>query len=78
VAVGNLKRKVSGIYFFTYLTDVKNKNQTLVADTILQDIIRINGRKIPGFLREFATHIPDLRKKDLTKQNKRQVLRELS
>ena len=60
---------------FNYLTEYKNHDKTLVADTILQDIIRIEGRKVPGFLREYATKIPNLKKLYLDKAHKRQMLR---
>jgi len=60
---------------FTYLTEHKDHDKKLVADTILSDIIRIEGRKVPGFLREYATHIPNLKKLYLDKAHKRQMLR---
>jgi radical SAM superfamily enzyme YgiQ (UPF0313 family) len=60
---------------FNYLTKYKKYDKTLVADTILEDIIKVEGRKVPGFLREFATHIPNLKKLYLNKANKRQILR---
>ncbi|MCH9813252.1 MAG: B12-binding domain-containing radical SAM protein [Epsilonproteobacteria bacterium] len=62
-------------YIFDFLTTVKGYDHTEIADAILQDIIRVNGRKIPGFLRTHLSHIPDLRKTDLTQHNKRQLLR---
>lgn len=60
---------------FNYLTEYKSYDKELIADSILSDIMRINGRKIPQFLRDHLSHIPDLRKGNLTKHNKRQVLR---
>jgi radical SAM superfamily enzyme YgiQ (UPF0313 family) len=61
---------------FNYLTEYKKFDKTLVADTILEDIIKVEGRKVPGFLREYATHIPNLKKLYLNKANKRQILRD--
>ena len=61
---------------FRYLVEELDFDKQEVADSILNDILRINGRSIPKFLKDNATHIPDMRKKDLTKHNKRQVLRE--
>ncbi len=60
---------------FNYLTEYKNYDKTLVADTVLKDIIRVEGRKVPGFLREYATKIPNLKKLYLDKAHKRQMLR---
>ena len=60
---------------FNYLTEYKSFDKEMIADSILSDIMRVNGRKIPEFLRQHLSHIPDLRKGNLTKHNKRQVLR---
>ena len=60
---------------FNYLTEYKKFDKELIADSILSDIMRINGRKIPECIREHLSHIPDMRKNNLTKHNKRQVLR---
>ncbi len=59
---------------FNYLAS-KGHDKRVVADTIIADIARVQGRKIPGFLREYASFIPDLRPKKVTKHNKRQLLR---
>jgi len=60
---------------FNYLTEHKKFEHLQIANSILEDIITVSGRKIPAFLREHLSHIPDLRKSELTKHNKRQVLR---
>ncbi len=60
---------------FNYLTEYKKFDKEMIADSILSDIMRINGRKIPAFISAHASHIPNLRKGNLTKHNKRQVLR---
>ncbi len=63
-------------FVFDYLTDKKSFDKEMIAKTILDDIIKVDGRKIPGFLRTHLSVIPDLReRKELTKHNKRQVLR---
>lgn len=62
-------------YIFTYLTEVKGFAKKEIAESILEDIIKVEGRKIPGFLREHLDHIPDLRTKTLSQHNKRQQLR---
>ena len=60
---------------FDYLTTKLNYDKTLIADSIVADMIKVRGRKIPGFLREHASHIPDLRDKKISKYNKRQMMR---
>ncbi len=61
---------------FHYLVKECHEDATKIADSIIADIARVKGRKIPGFLREYASFIPDLReKKEVKKYNKRQALR---
>ncbi len=60
---------------FNFLTNEKGHDKTLVADSIITDIIKVRGRKVPGFLQEYATHVPNLKKMYLEKGNKRQLLR---
>lgn len=59
---------------FRYLTEIQKYDSQLIADTVIEDIIKVNGRSIPGYLRAYASHIPDLRKTDVSKYNKRQIL----
>jgi len=63
-------------YIFIYLTEYKDFNKTKIADTILSDLTKVNGRKIPKFLQNHISFIPDIRRKNVTKHNKRQLLRE--
>jgi len=61
-------------YLFEYLTEVLDFNKTEIADIMVADITKINGRKLPGFLREFATYIPPINKggnKDIGKRQAR-------
>ena len=60
---------------FDYLVKECGFDAGLIADSIIADIARVQGRKIPGFLREHASFIPDLREKKVSKHNKRQALR---
>ena len=60
---------------FEFLTEVKNFNKTEIADSFIKDLMRIEGRTILPFMREFASKIPDLRGKKIKKENKRQLLR---
>lgn len=60
---------------FRYLTEVLMYNKTEIADSMIADIIRIEGRKVPGFLREYASHIPNMKRLQMQKHQKRQILR---
>jgi radical SAM superfamily enzyme YgiQ (UPF0313 family) len=60
---------------FNYLTIELGYDKTVIADSIVSDIAKVRGRKIPGFLREWASHIPDLRDEKISKHNKRQMMR---
>lgn len=46
---------------FKYLTEVLDLDTTEVANTMVSDIVRAGSKKLPGFLRDYATSIPDLR-----------------
>jgi len=60
---------------FRYLYEVKNIDKKLIANVILNDIIKVRGRKIPGFLYDYIDKIPNLKKLYLDKSKKRQMLR---
>ena len=61
-------------FLFDYLTQIKNYDKTLIADSLIKDIIRVEGRSIFDFIKEHASSIPDMRKIKISKQNKRQLL----
>ena len=60
---------------FRYLGEVKGLDKKMIAQNILDDIIRVEGRKVPGFLHKYIDHIPNLKKMALNKAKKRQMLR---
>ncbi len=60
---------------FKYLTEIKGKNKTVISNLMIKDILKISGRKIPVFLKEFASEIPEVERKTAEKQNKRQIKR---
>ncbi len=62
-------------YIFDYLTSYKSMDKKKIAESILDDIIKVKGRKIPGFLRTHIKHIPDLRQNEISSHNKRQMIR---
>ena len=60
---------------FRYLTEVLGYDPQEIADKMIADIIKIRGRRIPGILQEHASHIPNLKRMQLQKHQKRQILR---
>jgi radical SAM superfamily enzyme YgiQ (UPF0313 family) len=60
---------------FRYLTEQLGYDEKEIADSMVADIIRIEGRKVPGFLRQYATHIPNMKRLQMQKHQKRQILR---
>ncbi len=63
---------------FRYLTEELSYDKTLIADSMIGDIVKIRGRKIPGILQQHATHVPNLKRMQLQKNQKRQILRSSS
>ena len=47
----------------------------LIANTILEDIMKVGGRKVPSFLKKIIPQSYDFAQKDVSKANKRQQLR---
>ncbi len=60
---------------FRYLTEELGCDRTEIADSMIADIIKIEGRKIPGILQQHASHIPNLKRLYLQKHQKRQMMR---
>ena len=60
---------------FRYLTEALHYDKTQIADSMIEDIIKIEGRKIPGILQQHASHIPNLKRMYMQKHQKRQILR---
>ncbi len=60
---------------FKYLVEECYHDKELVANAIVSDIAGIRGRKIPTFLREYASLIPEIKDKGISKHNKRQTMR---
>ncbi|MBI9071787.1 MAG: DUF4080 domain-containing protein [Melioribacteraceae bacterium] len=58
---------------FNYLTEVLKLDKKEIADTIVEDLLKIYGRRIPAFLKEYASFVPDIKKRELQNINKRQL-----
>ncbi|MCI4399379.1 MAG: DUF4080 domain-containing protein [Campylobacteraceae bacterium] len=59
---------------FEYLTKELKLDAQKVADFIVGDIARVEGRSLPAFLKEYASHIPEQHTKEGSKFGKRQQL----
>ena len=60
-------------FLYEYL--IKSYDEDLVANTILQDVMAVGGRKIPPFLKKIIPANYDFAQKEVSKANKRQQLR---
>ncbi len=60
-------------FLFEYMS--KSHDKELIANTILQDVMAVGGRKIPPFLKKIIPLNYDFAQKDVSKANKRQQLR---
>ncbi|MFC1510535.1 DUF4080 domain-containing protein [Candidatus Omnitrophota bacterium] len=58
---------------FKYLTEVKGNDKTIISDVMIKDLLILRGRKIPAFLREHVSFIPDPSKNDGVKITRRQI-----
>ncbi|MEA3314952.1 MAG: DUF4080 domain-containing protein [Campylobacterota bacterium] len=41
-------------FLFDYIVDIQKNDRKIVADIIIEDILKVGGRKLPSFLREFT------------------------
>ncbi|MCP4650777.1 MAG: DUF4080 domain-containing protein [PVC group bacterium] len=58
---------------FKYLVEIKKKDKTAIADMIVRDLLIVKGRRIPGFLRDQISFVPESSKKDAVKMYHRQI-----
>jgi len=57
---------------FRFLTETKQQEESLVADILMQDIMKLEGRKMPNFLKPFAFNQPKTERLSAKGHNKRQ------
>lgn len=60
-------------YLFEYL--VQKHEESLIVDTILEDVMAVDGRKIPPFLKKYKVYEKKFMQIELSRANKRQQLR---
>jgi len=64
-------------FLFDYLTSIKKVEKQKVADILVADILKVGGRKLPSFLREYSEITSSFDKEVLTsKKQKRQQKRD--
>ena len=62
-----------GELLFTYLTEVKGLSPSIVAEDMLQDMMKLKGRAIPNYLKPFADNFTTTAKEGSSGFNKRQI-----
>jgi hypothetical protein len=60
-------------FLFEYMSTTHDKE--LLANTILEDVMKVGGRKIPPFLKKIIPQHYDVAQRDVSKANKKQQLR---
>jgi len=58
---------------FEYLSDTGLAEIQHIADCLVQDLMKIEGRVLPAFLRPYVPHTPKTPKTKVSGQNKRQL-----
>jgi len=58
---------------FEYLSDTGLAEMQHIADCLVQDLMKIEGRVLPAFLRPYVPHTPKTPKTKVSGQNKRQL-----
>ncbi|MCD6433549.1 MAG: DUF4080 domain-containing protein [Sulfurimonas sp.] len=61
-----------GELLFIYLTEIKDLESSIVAHDMLEDMMKLKGRAIPSYLKEFSTNFTTNAKKGTAGFNKRQ------
>jgi len=63
--------------FFEYLTSSMKRDEEETADALVKDIINVPGRKVPSFLKQYISFIPESKLDKINNLNKRQVKHKL-
>ncbi len=62
-----------GELLFTYMSEVQNQEPQKIADTMLEDMMKLKGRAIPSYLKPYATDFKNSAKSGTSGFNKRQA-----
>ncbi len=63
------------LFLFDYMTTIQNYEKQQVADLLVKDILKVGGRKLPSFLREYSELTSSFDKVQLSTKQKRQQKR---
>jgi len=62
-------------FLFDFMVEIQNKQKELIAKDMVEDILKVGGRKLPKFLREYSDVITSYDKLSVNSKNKRQQKR---
>ncbi|MDQ6974220.1 MAG: B12-binding domain-containing radical SAM protein, partial [Mariprofundaceae bacterium] len=57
---------------FDYLTQEKNVPKIQLAEALSDDLMKLEGRVLPNFLRPFVAYVPKVKQKKISGHSKRQ------
>ncbi len=63
------------LFLFDYLTSIQNLPKQMVADILVADILKVGGRKLPSFLRQYSEITSSFDKAQVGTKQKRQQKR---
>lgn len=62
-------------FLFDYMTEIQGHSKQKIADLLVEDILKVGGRKLPPFLRSYSELTNSFDKQNLVSKNKRQQKR---
>ena len=62
-------------FLFDYMNEKQGKKEEDIADILVKDILKVDGRKLPKFLRQFSDNVKSENKIQVNAQAKRQMKR---
>lgn len=62
-------------FLFDFMTEVQKQEIDIVASIMVDDVLKVGGRKLPKFLRQYSDVITSYDKLKVTSKNKRQLKR---
>jgi len=63
-------------YLYDFLIDIEKLDKEIVSQTVVEDILKVNGRRLPKFLQEYNSQIIKNNGKTMENKNKRQLKRQ--
>lgn len=63
------------LFLFDFMTRIQGKDKKIIAEDMVDDILKVGGRKLPSFLREYSDVVTSYDKLHVNSKNKRQQKR---